>query len=587
MCGIFAVLGDRKNRAAQTVLQGLKKLEYRGYDSWGIAITGLSQLIVEKHVGKIGGAETKLEASSFGLGHTRWATHGGVDNNNAHPQLDCRKKIALVHNGIVENYQELKVSLLQKGHRFISETDTEVVAHLIEERQKGKNFLEAVFTSFRQLKGANAIAVLDFETKSIVACRYGSPMVIGLGNKEYFLASDPTAFLDKTRKVVFVDDQEGVKLSLSGVEVFDLKTGAKKKYKAKTLDLKLEDVTKDGYPHYLLKEILQQPKTIFKAGRLNQPELKLVADKLKNGYKLLIFACGSAYYCGLVAQYFLAQTGVEAQVFGAYEADAFLNFCNKKTVALAISQSGETADTLIIAKKAKQKGAFLTSLVNVQASSLARLSDCVLQAGAGPEIAVVSTKAFTAQLTVLFLLAAAVVGRNNQAQAKVEALGKKLQSWLTKDLQKQVLDLAKQLVTKNHLFIIGKHLNYPAGLEIALKIKETSYLHAEGFAAGELKHGVLSLIDKGVPCLVLADSGKYKKDILSSAAEVKARGGLTIGITPFAAPEFDLLIKTPDLKELNLFFNIIVGQLLGYYLSIGRGADPDKPRNLAKSVTVK
>jgi glutamine---fructose-6-phosphate transaminase (isomerizing) len=587
MCGIFAVVGDKKNEAAKTVLNGLKKLEYRGYDSWGIAVKGEQEIIIQKQVGKIGEAKTTLPQSSLGLGHTRWATHGGVSNKNAHPQLDCSKKIALVHNGIVENYQYLKEILIKNGHQFSSETDTEVIAHLIEDEAKDKSFKEAVFASFHKLKGLNAIAVLDWQRNQIIACRYGSPMAAGLGKNEQFLASDPASFLTKSKKVIFVEDGQGVVLSKAGVKVFNLKTGKKVKVKVQALDFKIEDINKAGFPHYLLKEIMEQKKTILTASLQNEKETKLLAEKIKSGCKPFLIGCGTAYYCCLLGQYFLAKAGIKAEAFGAYEAEPFLKNCCKKTLVIAVSQSGETADTLLAGKKALKKKAYLASVVNAQGSSLERLSQTALKVGAGPEIAVVSTKAFTSQLSSLYLLSKALKGEYEKGRSKLKLLSQALEKWLDKSLQDKVLKLAKKLINKDNIFIIGKHLNYPAGLEFALKIKETSYIHAEAFASGELKHGVLSLIEKDVPCIVLLSNDKYKKEVLSSAAEIKARGGLIIGMAPFKAEEFDLHIKTPDLGELNFYFNIIAGQLLGYYLGVGRGADPDKPRNLAKSVTVK
>ena len=589
MCGIYGIINDEKNQAAQTVLEGLKKLEYRGYDSWGVVIIPENgqELKIDKHIGKIGTATTKLSRGLIALGHTRWATHGGVTDTNAHPHLDCTKKLAVIHNGIVENYQVIKEDLLKNGHQFVSETDTEVIAHLIEEKSKTKKISEAIFATFKLLRGSNAIAVLDFNSQTIIACRNGSPLVVGLGNGQYFLASDVPAFLKETNKVYFLNDGEAVVLSKNGIKLFDLETEKEKKLDPQILDWKLEDAEKGGFPYFLLKEIYEQLKTIPKTTSINEKELKTLAEKINSGYKVVLTGCGTASYCALAAKYYLAEQGIDAQAIPAYEFIPFSKFIDKKTLVFAISQSGETADTLIAVREAKKKGAEIVAVVNARGSTLERLADIVLSVGAGPEIAVVSTKAFTSQLSTLYLLATAIANKYKIGQKKIINLSKALTKWLDVQLINQLISLAKKLADEEHMYLIGKYLNYPATLEFALKIKETSYIHAEPFAAGELKHGVITLIQKSTPCFVLASQDKVKDEVLSSAAELKARGGLIIGISPFESTEFDILVKTPNLSDLTIFPNIIVGQLLGYYLGVGRGADPDKPRNLAKSVTVK
>lgn len=589
MCGIFGIINDKNKQAAQTVLEGLKKLEYRGYDSWGIAIIpeNEQELKIDKHIGKIGDAETNLPQGLIALGHTRWATHGGVTDINAHPHLDCTKKLAVIHNGIVENYQEIKEELLKKGHHFVSETDTEVIAHLIEEKLNTKTITQAVFETFKTLRGSNAIAVLDLEFQIIIACRNGSPLVVGLGNNQYFLASDVPAFLKETNKVYFLNDGEAVVLSKTGVKLFDINSEKEITLISQTLDWKIDDVEKGGYPHFLIKEIYEQLKTIPKTISINEKTITELANKIKSGYKVILTGCGTASYCALATKYFFAQQGIDAQAIPAYEFMPFSKFIDKKTLVFAISQSGETADTLIAVKEAKKRGAEVVAVVNARGSTLERLANAVLSVGAGPEIAVVSTKAFTAQLATLYLLTTAVTDRYKIGQKKIIELSEALTKWLDVQSINRLISLAKRLMDEEHMYLIGKHLNYPATLEFALKIKETSYIHAEPFAAGELKHGVITLIQKGTPCFVLASIDEVRDEVLSSAAELKARGGLIIGVAPFESPEFDILIKTPDLEELTIFPNIFVGQLLGYYLGVGRGADPDKPRNLAKSVTVK
>lgn len=591
MCGIFAVVNDKTNNAAQTVLAGLKKLEYRGYDSWGIVIksTIASTLQVDKHIGKIGDAKTNLPKGRIAIGHTRWATHGGVTDYNAHPHLDCTGKIAVIHNGIVENYIEFKEKLIKKGHKFSSETDTEVVAHLIEEKIKNQPISEAVFETFNSLVGSNAIGVIDFKSETIIACRNGSPLVVGIDkkNQQFFLGSDVPAFLKYTNRVHFLDDGDAVVITKTGVKLFDLKTEKEKKLELQILDWKLEDAEKGGYSHFLLKEIMEQKETIAKTASINEKEILELANLIRQGFETVLIGCGTASYCALAGKYFFANAGIESQMYGAYEFLPFSQFSNNKSLIIAISQSGETADTLIAVRAAKKQGAKIIAVVNARGSTLERLADIILPVGAGPEIAVVSTKAFTAQLATIYLLAKTTSNKYELGKKKIKELSKTLHNWLDKQLINRLIDLAKELIDQEHIYLIGKYLNYPATLEFALKLKESSYIHAEPFAAGELKHGVITLIQKNTPCFVLASNDEVKGEILSSAAELKARGGRIIGIAPFNSHEFNEVIQTPDLGELTIFANIIVGQLLGYYLGVGRGADPDKPRNLAKSVTVK
>lgn len=593
MCGIFAVVNDKNKKAAQTVLKGLKKLEYRGYDSWGIAIKPtinlLKKLDVEKKIGKIGEARTNLPQGNIAIGHTRWATHGGVTDSNAHPHLDCTGRLGVIHNGIVENYLEIKEELIKKGHKFLSETDTEVIAHLIEEKLKTVSINQAVFQTFNQLIGSNAIGVIDFETETIIACRNGSPLVIGIDekNKQYFLGSDVPAFLEYTNKVHFLEDGEAVRLSKEKIKLFDVKSGDEKKLVFIQLDWKFEDAEKEGYPHFLIKEIMEQKETIAKTSSINEIQIKQVAELINKGYKTMFIGCGTASYCALAGKYFFADKNIESQTYGAYEYTPFSKFADNKTLIIAISQSGETADTLIAVKSAKKNGAKIVALVNTRGSTLERLSDIIIPVGAGPEIAVVSTKAFTNQLSILYLLSKTLANDYENGRKEIKNLKKILSDWLNKKQLEKIINLAKSLINEEHIYVIGKHFNYPAALEFALKLKESSYIHAEPFAAGELKHGVITLIKKNTPCFVLASNDEVKGEILSSASELKARGGRIIGIAPFNSQEFDQVIQTPDIKDLTIFGNIIVGQLLGYYLGIGRGTDPDKPRNLAKSVTVK
>lgn len=587
MCGIFGVIQQEDN-AAQVVLSGLKTLEYRGYDSWGIAIKHHGTVELDRHTGKIGDATTVLGASSIGLGHTRWATHGGVTVENTHPHLDCSKTIAVVHNGIVENHNELRSDLQQKNHTFISETDTEVIAHLIEEEKKKCDLPTAVFNTFNKLDGSNAIAVLDSDADTIVACRNGSPLVVGIGENEYFVASDVTSFLHKTKRVIFLNDQEGVVITKNGVTVYDVKTNTEKKTDIQTVDWDAQDAEKGGYPHFLLKEIMEQKKTIVTAVDRNAEMIQKLGAVIRDEKKRVVFiGCGTAYYCALGAQYFFAKHGMNSHAYGGYEYAPYAQFYDEHTLVIAISQSGETADTLLAVKEAKKNNATIVAIVNARGSTLERIADTTIPVSAGPEIAVVSTKAFTAQLAILYSLAYAVSNTFSDGQKQIQKLGEAFETWLGNSVTESIIELIKTLGEREDMYVIGKYSNYPAALEFALKIKETSYIHAEAFASGELKHGVITLIQSGTPCFVLASNDEVRPEILSSAAELKARGAYIIGIAPFNSPEFDYHLSTPDCGDATIFGNIIVGQLLGYYLGLMRGTDPDKPRNLAKSVTVK
>jgi len=585
MCGIFGVINDKSNQASQTVLNGLKKLEYRGYDSWGIALKteGSDEILIDKHIGKIGNAETALPSGVIAIGHTRWATHGGVTDANAHPHLDCSKRIAVIHNGIVENYQELESELRQKKHIFVSETDTEIIAHLIEEETKTQSLFQATLNAFKKLVGSNAIVVLDGKTGEVVVCRNGSPLVLGVTNDSTYIASDATALLDKTDTVYFMDDNEAVYIKKSYIELFSLNTEMGKKIKFKKIDWKAEAAEKGGFAHFALKEISEQKRTVPQVLVKKTKALEEVAQLIKIGYKPVLLACGSASYCGLAAQYIFADLDIEAINYGAYEYSPFAGLVNDKTLIFAISQSGETADTLLAVKEAKKKGAKIVSVINALGSSLERLSDYLLPVEAGPEIAVVSTKGFTAQLATFFALHNVI--KKSDPQRFIHTFTEWIQN---KNLHEIILNCAKGLLKSEHVYLIGKHINYPAVLEFALKLKETSYMHAEAFASGELKHGVLTLIQPETPCIVLTAKDSVLKEVVSSAIELKSRGGYIIGVGPTNNKAFDYFIETPDSGPLySIFYNVVVGQLLGYYLGIGRGADPDKPRNLAKSVTVK
>jgi glucosamine--fructose-6-phosphate aminotransferase (isomerizing) len=418
-------------------------------------------------------------------------------------------------------------------------------------------------------------------------CRDGSPIIVGIGDKEFFIGSDVTAFLPYTRDVIFLDDGQGTIIKPDGYEIFAIDTGKILPIEPTTIDWEAEAAQKSGYPHYMLKEIMEQLTTIPKTAHLNDAELKEAANLVKSAHKVIITACGSAGFCALITKYMLAKQGVASEMCGAYESSPTIEFADDTSVLIAISQSGETADTLLAVKKAKSKGAKIISVINARGSTLERISDIALMVGSGPEIAVVATKSFTAQLATMYRLAGFCGNEPKDRGDEIIEAGNRLKEWLSKETMDSIAQLASQLYTHEHIYFLGKDLQYPAAMECSLKVKEASYIHGEAFSSGELKHGVIALIDKDTPCVVLGAHDGYESEVRASAAEVRARGGHIIGIAPFEASEFDTTIVTPDLGSLTIFGNIIVGQLLGYYCAIGRGADPDKPRNLAKSVTVK
>lgn len=587
MCGIFAYSGN-KTDVAERILTGLKTLEYRGYDSWGIATTqaDAAEILVDKHIGKIGEAVTHLPPSSLGIGHTRWATHGGVTDENAHPHLNAARTIAVAHNGIIENHKELRGTLIKMGYVFTSETDSEILAHHIDMLMKNEHmdFPQAVLACFNTITGSNALVALSAKSGTIVACRNGSPLVVGINKDELILASDVTAVMPYTKMVHYLLDGEAVVMQGSTCSLYSIKDSSKLPLTTERVEWDIENAQKNGHPHYMLKEILEQQSTTTKAVQQSLESIRTFAQAAVRAQSVVLTGCGTAYHCAQLGAYFFGRQGITARAIPANEFEAFSTTVNADTLIIAISQSGETADTLIAVKKAQSRGASVLALINARGSTLERLAQAYIPVATGPEIAVVSTKAFTAQSVTLAAIAAFC-----DPAATIDrfiALQRVLADWLTTDVQNQIMSVARTLIDAKDIYVIGKHIQFPAAMETALKIKEASYIHAEGFAAGELKHGVISLIEKGTPCIVLADADT-QTDVLSSATELAARGGHIIGIAPFAASEFHTHIKTVEHDELTYVTNVIAGQLLGYYLSVGKGCDPDKPRNLAKSVTVK
>jgi glucosamine--fructose-6-phosphate aminotransferase (isomerizing) len=583
MCGIFGYVG-RDADAADIVLHGLKKLEYRGYDSWGVGVGVEGRVLVQKRIGKIGDARPELPSSTIGLGHTRWATHGGVTEPNAHPHLDCARRLALIHNGIVTNYRELRDALRRSGHRFRSETDTEVVVHLIEEclHRTGETpdrLALATMTAFRQLEGLNAIAVVDVETGELAAAKSGSPLVLGWSDRGQMLASDFSALLEHTRRVTFVEDGQAALLTRETARVFDVATGRELAPEITEVEWDATATGLGGYPDYLSKEIDEQPAVLRRIADVAVDRVRALARMIDEASDVVLIGCGTASHAALTAQYLLARI--------AGEFPYLREFVREGALIIALSQSGETIDVIDAARVARERGARVAALVNVEGSTLWRMADLTVPLGAGPERCVLATKSFVAKLALLLMTACELAGELARGVDLVAQAAGEIERLLADDRRDAIRRVAGEIVRREHLFAIGRGPSYPLALEAALKVKEVSYMHAEGFAGGELKHGVIALVEPGTPCLVLAPRDETYADILAGAMQVKARGAMVIGVSPEPHEAFDVHIPVADLGPAAVLVNAVPPQLLGYYLALLRGHDPDKPRNLAKSVTVK
>lgn len=584
MCGIFGYVGPKKN-AGEIVLKGLKTLEYRGYDSWGIALSTNNKLLHEKHIGKIGNANGDFSISNFAIGHTRWATHGGVTVSNAHPHFSCDGKIAVTHNGIVENYQELKSTL--KNHKFKSQTDTEVISHMIEEEQKNKPFFEAVKDVFRKLSGLNAVITINKDGEVVVA-RKGSPLVLGVGKNEYFLASDPTAILLYTKKVIYLEDNQAAHITLSGITLYDLTQNKKVSPKIEVLNWNVEEVGLGKFKHFMLKEIFEQPVVISNIAKNCKNEIEEIASTIKNAKGTFFIGCGTASYAALSGQYLFSTIAKHHVNFSIGSEFNYLeDYLNKESLVIAISQSGETIDVVEPTSKAKKKGAKVVAITNVLGSTLYRMADYKILLGAGPEIAVCATKSFIAMVSMLIYIAYQMADKQKEAEKLLLNAAESVRKMLDEKYLAKIKHLAKKIAKEQHLYLIGRGLSYPTALEATLKLKEVPYVHSEGFAGGELKHGVIALIENGTPVIVFAPNDETHDSIISNAIEIKARGGYIIGISPKPNEAFDYYLEVSDLKEATIIPNVVIAQLLSYYIALEKNLEPDKPRNLAKSVTVK
>jgi glucosamine--fructose-6-phosphate aminotransferase (isomerizing) len=590
MCGIIGFIG--KKAAAPVVLQGLLKLEYRGYDSAGLASIDQGQLLLKKDAGRIEEIDKRHKLSELpgriAIAHTRWATHGGVNQENAHPHVDCSQQIAVVHNGIVDNYRELRLALEKKGHVFTSETDTEIIPHLIEDYMKGGNTLEqAVIKAGKTLEGSYAFITISVrEPDKMVATRRDNPLVIGIGDRGAFATSDILS-LSGCDKVVFPENGEVAILTSQGAVFLD-EAGQPIDKTASPLDIKEQRYDKGAYPHFMLKEIMEEPEAIRNAIRQDERSFTQMAMDILRARQVIISACGTSRYAALVGRFLISEVANKfCEVVMASEFHYFSDSIDRNSLVIAVSQSGETADVIEGVKRAKANGARVISIVNRPNSMLCRMSDDVIYLNCGPEIAVAATKSLVSQLSVFYLLSFAMVNQFNQGVSRLTEVASevsKILSWNGTRLE----SLAERFRNSRDFYYIARGINFPIASEAALKLKEISYIHAEGLPAGELKHGTLALIEEQTPVVVICPNDSTLYETLDNGIEAKARGAFIIGVSDVSDKLYDFWIEIPRVER--LFYPVVSIaplHLLAYYLALKKGEDPDRPRNLAKSVTVK
>jgi glutamine---fructose-6-phosphate transaminase (isomerizing) len=613
MCGIIGYIGSKP--VLPVLLDGLRRLEYRGYDSAGVAIARDGQIELRRSAGKLARLEAVINADpidgDYGVGHTRWATHGRPTEENAHPHRDCTGRIVVVHNGIIENYLDLKHELQQQGHRFVTETDTEIVAHLVEREMRNDGLEQAVRRALQQIRGLFAIVLMSTDDpEKIVAVRNGPPVVVGVGDGEFFVASDIPAILSHTRDVVFLGDEEMAVVTRRGVQFTDLKG----RHVSKAVQRVLWDpimAERAGYKHFMLKEIFEQPhaarETILgrvsqEQGRIFLHEVNLDAAVLQAITKVVVLACGTSWHAGLVGKYMIEHlAGVPVEVDYGSEYRYRDPIVDDRTLTIVITQSGETADTLAALREARKKGARSIAVCNVVGSMATREADGTVYTHAGPEIGVASTKAFTSQLVALYLLAlylGQLRGRLTGEAARPHIDGLLHLPQLLDDTLKaspQMEEVANRFHARTDFLYLGRGINYPIALEGALKLKEISYIHAEGYPAGEMKHGPIALIDEQMPVVAIAPRDAVFEKMLGNIQEAKARGGSVIALTTPGDDKLpqlldlshDVIVTLPEAPALLMPIVAVVPlQLLAYYIAVRRGCDVDQPRNLAKSVTV-
>lgn len=573
------------------VLEALRKLEYRGYDSWGVGVGVNGHIAIEKQTGKIGAATVDFPLTTIGFGHTRWATHGGVTQANAHPHVSADGRLAVIHNGIVENFRDLRAELEQSGYAFRSETDSEVILHLVDELVGGEACADelrtSVATAFERLHGLNAVIVLDRASGTLTAVKNISPLVLGRGDAGFFVASDQLALIGHAGEICVLDDGVVAQLSANGLRLTDL-SGRPLPAVWEALVATEQAAGLNGYEHYLIKEVFEQPAIVERVANELLESARELAEEIRNAYGTFFLGCGTASYAALSGSYLFARIAkrhvnfVVGSEFSYHE-----HFLTERSLVAALSQSGETADIIQSVLAARGHGARIAALVNVENSTLDRAADFSVHLKAGPERCVLSTKAYAAKVALLLLTAHIINGTEAVGREQLVRAAEGIRQALTPEAQLRVRMLAERIVDARSMFLIGRGLSYPTALEAALKIKEVSYIHAEGFAGGELKHGVIALIEEGTPCIVFAPNDETRIDILSAAMELKARGGYIIGVSPEFDEVFDEYLPVADVGDASPLVSVVPAQLLGYYLALARGLDPDKPRNLAKSVTVK
>ena len=588
MCGVFGYVGQSID-VGDTILTALKTLEYRGYDSWGLALSTPDDLLVHKGVGRINGRVRSYPSSTQGIGHTRWATHGGVEPANSHPHLDCFRRIAVVHNGIIENHVELRAQLLARGHRLQSETDSDVVAHLVEEElASGSDLASAVATVFGLLEGYNAVVVMDRLEQRFAAAKRVSPLVLGRSPRASTVASDAIALNDHADELIYLEDDQLAVLCADGVSIFERSSMRQISPVVISHSDRIEGVDLGRYPDFLSKEVAEQPAALRRLVREGQEEIEKLAEAIAAAANVVVTGCGTAGNAALAGTYLLDQIcGRAMTMIPASEFRYRSRTLDSGSLVIAMSQSGETVDVLDAMSVAVERAAKLAAIVNTPMSTLDRLVDTRVLLRAGVEQCVLATKSYTTMLATLLMAAHAVDDRWSTGADLVLRAADAIESMLENGSRKRIQEVATRLAAAEHLFVIGRGPHYPSALEAALKIKEVSYIHAEGFAAGELKHGVIALVEGGTPCVVLAPDDATRTDVLSGAAELRSRGGHIIGVGSTGNGVFDDFIQIPEAGSASLIVEAIPGQLLGYFAAIARGNDPDRPRNLAKSVTVK
>lgn len=582
MCGIYGVTGNT-NHAGSDVFAGLQELEYRGYDSWGIAEKIDQTIVIKKQIGKISESTFEHHDSSEAIGHSRWATHGAVNWTNAHPH--CVGFTTVVHNGIIDNYVDIKKRMQAIGYGFVSETDTEVLAALLDYHyNRSQSARQAVVDASCEIDGRWAFLCIFEDEPGLYAGRNGSPLIVGIGDESCYIASDIPAFGKHTQTVNYLDNNQGCFVHGPTRTFFSLDTNEDIVKDNIVVDYTHTSVDKGTYDHYMIKEIFQQPEIINYLAYQDVQLLQQAVDICRTGTQIYLVGCGTAHKVAMVGQSFLSEiAGVNSVVVPASEMDTWVDFVDSDTVVIAISQSGETADVLDVIEQSQSRRATIISVTNVDSSTLARMSQVVLPIMAGTEKAVASTKAATAQMVILYRMATMLSSNDNKSVGDIVFLAKNLDSDLDDDHVSNIRNIAEKISQWEHLFILGKHALYPIALEAAIKIQEVSYIHAQGFAAGEIKHGPIALIDSGTPCIILGDD----EQIITSAQELRARGAYIIGISPSENDAYDYWIPVSDCGDLNVISVLIPLQLLAYYLALQRDVDPDMPRNLAKSVTVK